>query len=141
MEYSDIINLDHPEPKHHKRMSALARAAQFGAFRALTGHEESIQETARYTQQESDLDENAIEKINERLITVYNIIEEKPKIEIVYFEPDLLKNGGKIKTYNGYIEKLDPYEKIIVTSDGEIISINKILDINGEIFDKMDLTY
>ncbi len=141
MEYSDIINLPHPEPRHHKRMSGLARAAQFGAFRALTGHEDSVKERARYTEKEALLDENAIERMNERLITVYNMIEEKPEIEITYFEPDLLKDGGEIKVYKGYIEKLDPYEKIIITPDKVIININRILDINGEVFDKMDLLY
>ena len=40
-DYSDIINLPHPEPKNHVRMSKEGRAAQFGAFRALTGHEEA----------------------------------------------------------------------------------------------------
>lgn len=139
MEYNDIINLPHPEPKNHKRMSRISRAAQFGAFRALAGHEDSVKESARYTEQETYLDENAIEKINERLIIVYNMIEQKPEIEITYFEPDMLKDGGEIKTFKGYIEKIDPYEKIIVTPDKVIININRILDINGEVFDKMDL--
>ena len=141
MEYDDIINLPHPEPRHHKRMPGLARAAQFGAFRALSGHEDSVKECARYTDDESLLDENAIEKINERLITVYNMIEKKSQVEIVYFEPDLLKDGGEIKTYNGYIEKIDPYEKLIITSSGVAININRILDITGKLFDKMDLSY
>jgi hypothetical protein len=140
MEYNDIINLPHHEPKNHKRMSRISRAAQFGAFRALTGHEDSVKESARYTEQETYLDENAIEKINERLIIVYNMIEQKPEIEITYFEPDMLKDGGEIKTFKGYIEKIDPYEKIIVTPEKVIININRILDINGEVFDKMYLS-
>ena len=141
MEYNDIINLARPEPKHHKRMSHMARAAQFGAFRALTGHEDSVTECARYTEQEAYLDENAIEKINERLIFIYNVIEEKPEIEITYFEPDLLKDGGEIKKFKGYIEKIDPYEKIIITSDRIVIDINRIIDINGAVFDNLDLLY
>ena len=141
MEYNDIINLARPEPKHHKRMSRMARAAQFGAFRALTGHEDSVTECARYTDQEAYLDENAIEKINERLIFIYNVLEEKPEIEITYFEPDLLKDGGEIKKFKGYIEKIDPYEKIIITSDRIVIDINRIIDINGAVFDNLYVSY
>ncbi len=32
--FDDIINLPHPEPKHHQRMSMLGRAAQFSPFAA-----------------------------------------------------------------------------------------------------------
>lgn len=44
--YEDIINLPHPEPKRHPRMSLLARAAQFAPFAALTGYDEAISEAA-----------------------------------------------------------------------------------------------
>lgn len=45
--YADIIDLEHPEPKKHPRMSAMSRAAQFGAFAALTGYDAMIEETSR----------------------------------------------------------------------------------------------
>lgn len=41
--YEDIIDLPHPEPRSHARMSMGQRAAQFAPFAALTGHAESIQ--------------------------------------------------------------------------------------------------
>ena len=43
-DYSDIINLEHPEPDpvKHPRMSARDRAAQFAPFAALTGFDDSI---------------------------------------------------------------------------------------------------
>ena len=40
--YDDIINLPHPEPTNHKRMSMYQRAAQFSPFAALSGYEEAI---------------------------------------------------------------------------------------------------
>lgn len=48
--YKDIINLPHPEPKHHMRMSLYQRAAQFAPFAALTGYEDAI----RKAQQEME---------------------------------------------------------------------------------------
>ena len=44
MNYEDIINLPHPNPKRHPRMSLLVRAAQFYPFAALTGFEDVIDE-------------------------------------------------------------------------------------------------
>ena len=46
-EYEDIINLPHYEPKHHPRMSMMARAAQFAPFAAVSGHDSAIREVAR----------------------------------------------------------------------------------------------
>lgn len=45
--YADIIELEHPEPKTHPRMSAAGRASQFAAFAALTGYDAMINETSR----------------------------------------------------------------------------------------------
>lgn len=42
--YDDIISLEHPSPKRHKRMSRLDRAAQFAPFAALKGYEEVIED-------------------------------------------------------------------------------------------------
>ena len=43
-EYKDIIDLPHHVSKKHPQMSIEARAAQFGAFAALTGYEDEIEE-------------------------------------------------------------------------------------------------
>ena len=45
--YKDIINLPHYVSKKHPQMSIEDRAAQFGAFAALTGYEAEIEETAK----------------------------------------------------------------------------------------------
>ena len=47
--YDDIIDLPHHVSKVHPQMSIWDRSAQFAPFAALTGHEESIAETARLT--------------------------------------------------------------------------------------------
>ena len=47
--YEDIINLKHPEPKHHVRMFIYARSAQFAPFAALTGYEDFVEEKGRIT--------------------------------------------------------------------------------------------
>ena len=58
MNYDDIINLPHPEPKYHPRMSMKQRAAQFSPFAALTGYKEAI-EKAQRQQEEKVKERNA----------------------------------------------------------------------------------
>ena len=41
-EYSDIINLPHPESRSHPRMPMENRAAQFAPFAALTGYGDTV---------------------------------------------------------------------------------------------------
>lgn len=48
MKYDDIINLPHPTSTKYPRMSMYDRAAQFSPFAALTGHDEAIEETAKF---------------------------------------------------------------------------------------------
>lgn len=53
--YEQIINLERPKSRHPK-MSLDARAGQFSAFNALTGHEEAIENTARQHEEEKNID-------------------------------------------------------------------------------------
>ena len=46
-DYSDIIDHPHYESKTRPHMSMYDRAAQFSPFAALTGYEESVEETAK----------------------------------------------------------------------------------------------
>ena len=54
-EDKDIINLPHHISKKHPQMSLEARAAQFGAFAALTGYENEIEKMAKISIEEREL--------------------------------------------------------------------------------------
>ena len=60
--YDDIIHLPHHVSSTRPHMPMLDRAAQFMPFRALTGYEDAVQETARLTDEKIELteDEKAI---------------------------------------------------------------------------------
>ena len=75
-EYADIINLPHPESKKHKRMSMRDRAAQFSPFAALTGHDAAIKETARLTDDFTDLDESMKRNLDEKLVLILEKLNE-----------------------------------------------------------------
>ncbi len=137
--YDDIINLPHPDPKKHPRMSRIARAAQFGAFRALTGHEEAIDEVARITDNKIDLDECEIDIINKKLSIISDCIKENPEVTITYFEPDSKKSGGQSIIHTGCVKKIDVFNGKIIMCDNTQISMDMILNIRAELFDCYDL--
>ena len=56
-QYEDIIHLPHHVSKKRAQMSLEDRAAQFSPFAALTGFEETIEETGRLTDTRIELDE------------------------------------------------------------------------------------
>lgn len=132
--YDDIINLPHHTSKKYPRMSSAGRAAQFGAFRALAGHEEAVAETARYTENKPDLGESDIEVLNEKLKILNNRIGENINVIITYFVPDKRKKGGAYKKTEGVIRKIDLYKHTIVMMDKAEVSIDMITEIESDIF-------
>jgi len=60
--YDDIINHSHHVSKRHPQMSLYIRSAQFAPFAALTGYEDTVNETAKRVNEKHDFE---IEKIEE----------------------------------------------------------------------------
>ena len=75
-DYKDIINNPHHTSKTRKRMSQSNRAAQFAPFAALTGHDASIYEAARLTENKIELNDKEIDVLNMKL----NFLKEKISI-------------------------------------------------------------
>lgn len=130
--YEDIINLPHPVSKKHPRMSLYDRAAQFSPFAALTGHNAAIIETARLTEKKIRQSEDAISILNEKL----HIITENlgAEVTITYFLPDDRKEGGAYVRYTGAVKKIDRYVNSVVMTDGTVIPVEDISEIEGEMF-------
>ncbi len=137
--YNDIINLPHHISTKRPRMKMIDRAAQFSPFAALTGHDSAVEETARLTEKFRALDEYEKSVINEKLRFLSDLISQHPAVEIVYFEPDSRKDGGKYITVSGEIKKLDEVDKCIVMTDGQRISVEFISDIRCDLFGDMFL--
>ncbi|MBR5268747.1 MAG: hypothetical protein IKU20_11225 [Lachnospiraceae bacterium] len=133
-EYGDIINLPHPESKKHKRMSMRDRAAQFSPFAALTGHDAAIKETARLTDGFVDLDESMKATLDEKLVLILERSNEKPIVTITYFLKDEKKLGGSYEVAEGWIRKVDFYERVIEMGDRSKILLDHVVDIECELF-------
>ena len=133
-EYGDIINLPHPESRKHKRMSMKDRAAQFSPFAALTGHDAAIKETARLTDGFVDLDESMKATLDEKLVLILEKLNERPMVTITYFLKDEKKVGGSYEVAEGWIRKVDFYERVIEMGDRSKILLDHVVDIESELF-------
>ena len=136
--YDDIIELPHHVSSKHPHMSNYDRAAQFAPFAALTGHGAALQETARLTDKKIELDEYEKEIINEKLRIILAIEGEIPEITVVYFIPDDKKSGGKYEKITGVLKKIDIYKREIIMTDGTVIPVENISDIESELFENFE---
>ena len=57
-----------------------------------------------------------------------------PVIMVTYFKPDLKKKGGAYVTIQGSVKKIDGYTSELTMMDGEKISVEDIMEIEGEMF-------
>ena len=136
--YADIINMPHHVSSRHTPMSLLNRAAQFAPFAALTGYDEAVRETARYTDDEAELDEARLEILNERLRVLQSMQTEQPVVTVTFFQSDERKSGGAYVAATGSVKKIDDYERTVTLTDGSIIPIDRIVEITGEVFSSLE---
>ena len=127
--YDDIIGLARPVSTKHPKMSIHDRAAQFSAFAALTGHKEAIKETERLVDGKIVLDENAIQLLNEKLAIIYAELEEHPEVAVTYFVKDERKEGGKYRTIEGRVKKMDSYHQTMIFEDEICIPVEDVIEI------------
>ncbi|MCD8201257.1 MAG: hypothetical protein LUD47_04230 [Clostridia bacterium] len=129
--YDDIIGMPRHVSDTRARMSERDRAAQFAPFAALVGHDDAIRETARLTDEEDEIADDMAEEINFRLSAALSS-PEPMEISAVYFEPDAKKVGGRNLTHTGTVKKLDPYENVLVFTDGFKVRLDRLKDIKGD---------
>lgn len=126
-EYEDIIALPHHVSASHPQMSLADRAAQFSPFAALTGYEDAIDESARLTEEQIELDENAREELDEKLRQIRECGEAHPEITVTYFQKDARKDGGAYVTLTDRVKKIDEYARMISFMDETVVRIENIL--------------
>lgn len=127
--YDDIIGLPHHVSAAHPHMPMTDRAAQFMPFRALTGYEDAVRETARYTDERIELTEDEKALLDIRLQKLADEIRSQPKVTLTYFRPDKKKAGGAYVCVTGQLKRIDDHEGALILTGGERISIEDILEI------------
>ncbi len=129
-EYDDIINLPRHISKTRGGMSMRDRAAQFAPFAALTGYEDTIDETARLTDSKIILDDEEIRKINSQLVYIGEHIGDKLKVTVVYFKRDERKSGGEYVRFMGSVKSINEHEGLIVLDTGKKVLIEDVYSIS-----------
>ena len=128
-EYDDIIGLPHHVSSTRPHMPMLDRAAQFQPFRALTGYEDAVQETARYTDEKVELTEDEKALLDMELQRLSDDIASRPQVTLTCFRPDKKKSGGAYVTTTGRLKKIDDIEGALILVSGERIVIEDIIEI------------
>ena len=129
--YDDIINMERPVSKRHPPMPLANRAAQFAPFAALTGYEAVIDEAARLTARQIELDEDAKAEINRQLLALAARTDagEPVQVELTWFEPDGVKLGGAYRTETVLVRRVDQAYRLLELSDRSLIEIDRVLNI------------
>jgi hypothetical protein len=124
--FDKIINLERPFFDRFPPMPQSSRAVQFGAFRALTGHEEAISEEARLTDSFLEVSREKTVLINRRMNEAKEIISQRPEVTVVHFIPDEYKSGGKYVSYTGNLRLIDDVLHTLTFTDGTKIHFSAI---------------
>lgn len=126
--YDEIITLPHHSSDTRRKMSQHDRAAQFAPYAALSGYEGAVAERARLTEERIYLDEYEVERLEIRLRMLRDGIG-CDRVAITYFVPDKRKSGGAYITVTDTVKRIDEYERKIIMSDGNIIPMEEIINI------------
>ena len=127
MKYDDMLSLPYPFKSDRPRMSRVNRAAQFSPFAALTGYDDAVRETARLTETRPELDDEQKAAINEVLSELARRAPERPEAEIVFFQPDERKAGGRYATKRGHVRRIDEVNREIFFADGERVAMETLV--------------
>ena len=127
--YDDIIGLPHHVSATRPHMPMIDRAAQFMPFRALTGYEGAVQETARLTDQKIELSGDEKAALDMKLQRLVDNLGSQPPVTLVYFRPDEKKSGGAYVTAAGRLKKIDQHMGVLILTGGERIPIEDIFEI------------
>lgn len=138
--YDDIIDLPRPASKHPK-LGDDSRAAQFSPFAALVGYDEQVKEIARLTYKRIEIDDGLREILNNKLNYIADNIHDNPIVSITYFVEDKKKDGGKYKTKEGVIKRIDVVNQEVIFTDKFKVHMKDILSISSNIFKNIEEDY
>lgn len=127
--YDDMLNLPHHVSPTRAHMSMHDRAAQFAPFAALTGYDAAVQEAARLTDTQIDLDAEQIDAINRQLWSLRERLDQRPLVSLCYFCPDERKSGGSYIRLEDRLRKIDEYGQSIILEDGTAIPMAQLIEL------------
>lgn len=136
--YDDIIHLPHHVSHTRPPMPMADRAAQFSPFAALVGYDAAIAETGRYTDARIELGEEELKELDRRFQLLVDQLPARPQVTITCFQADSRKAGGAYREVTGIVKKLDSFRRLLLLEDGQVLSMDDIFSLEGEIFSLLE---
>ncbi len=137
IQYGDILFHRRHVSESRPRMSVHCRAAQFAPFAALTGYDDLISESARCTDEESELDESRKAELNDRLVFLLSR-DEPPETTVIYFVPDERKSGGRYLAFTDRLVRYDSYKRRLVFASGLALPVDRITEVKSPVLDSLN---
>lgn len=125
-DYSDILFVEHPTSRKHKRMSINERASQFSPFAALSGYKEAIMEVEKKTVTRKEISPEAKEEINRNLVFLIENIQKKIHFQVTYFQKEEKNGNGNYVMKECQLKKYIPERNALLLDDGSLLSIADI---------------
>ena len=110
-------------------MAMRERAAQFASFRALTGYEDAIDETARLTDRRAERSEEERRRLDDILQRLESRLREEPTVTVTYFRPDPRKEGGAYLQHTGALHAIDRANRRLVFRDKWAVEMEDVYDV------------
>ena len=136
VQYQDIISHRHHVSESRPPMPMHSRAAQFAPFAALTGYDDMISESARYTEETPDLSESLTAELNDRLVFLLSRTE-PPVVTLTWFLPDARKSGGRYMTFTDRLVRYDPYKRRLLFASGLAVPVGRITGVESDVLDAL----
>lgn len=127
--YDDIIHLPHHTSSRHPRMSMADRAAQFSPFAALTGHGAAISETARLTDRQIELSEDAKALLDQKQSLLIERLAELRRLLSPGFGPTARRRADGMRWHRDGLRQIDTYARLSVLEDGSRIALDTVLEL------------
>ena len=129
--YSDIIDLPHHQSVRRPHMTNYNRAAQFAPFSALVGYEDLVKDAADILSLDKKviLSEDQKDILDQKLLRLSTQINDKPEIQVLYFDKSSNDLGGGYASYSGILRRVEEQPCRLVMMDKKEIPICDILDI------------
>lgn len=128
--YANILENEHHVSTSHRRMSREERAAQFGAFAALTGHYEALAERARTTEEQRTVEKDVKTILDHKLMDLKMQEKAATMLKVTFFKPDEKKNGGAYVTMSSIVKRFDDVEAVMIFENGERVPYSYVIDVN-----------
>jgi len=123
--YDDMLFLPRHRSGSRLPMPRQKRAAQFAPFDALSGYGAAIRETARRTEEKTELDDGCKLEINRLLLRLLHL-PVQPTLAVCWFRPDERKAGGRYCSTCGVLKKIDVFRQMLLLTDGTEIPLEDI---------------